>query len=161
VARFVPGLQLSRQLYEERVRPILDARFGGLPHSAALLGRGSEVLGYDDATSTDHDWRARVLIFLSEAEQAAHGEDVDRVLTRELPRDFLGHPVDHRIHTVRGYVLDHLALDLGAPIEAADWLTLPEPALRRFTAGEVFHDEVGLQAARDLLAYYPRDVWLS
>src|SRR3954454_10259302 len=29
-----------------------------------------------------------------------------------------------------------------------------------FTAGEVFHDEVGLQAARDRLAYYPRDVWL-
>ncbi|MGI8676171.1 MAG: DUF4037 domain-containing protein, partial [Nocardioidaceae bacterium] len=32
--------------------------------------------------------------------------------------------------------------------------------LRMFTAGEVYHDEVGLQAARDRLAYYPRDVWL-
>lgn len=28
------------------------------------------------------------------------------------------------------------------------------------TAGEVYHDEVGLQTARDRLAYYPRDVWL-
>jgi hypothetical protein len=37
---------------------------------------------------------------------------------------------------------------------------MPEHALRMFTAGEVYHDDVGLQAARDRLAYYPRDVWL-
>ena len=45
---FVPGLELSRQFYDELVRPIVDARYPGLPHSAALLGRGSEVLGFDD-----------------------------------------------------------------------------------------------------------------
>ena len=28
------------------------------------------------------------------------------------------------------------------------------------TAGAVYHDEVGLQALRDRLAYYPHDVWL-
>ncbi|USQ78103.1 DUF4037 domain-containing protein [Ornithinimicrobium cryptoxanthini] len=29
-----------------------------------------------------------------------------------------------------------------------------------FVSGPVFHDEVGLQGARDRLAYYPHDVWL-
>nr|MBA2773672.1 hypothetical protein [Nocardioidaceae bacterium] len=63
---FVTGLELSRHFYHGLVRPILDARFAGLPHSAALLGRGSEVLGFDDEMSTDHDWKPRVLLFLRE-----------------------------------------------------------------------------------------------
>ena len=56
---FIPGLELSRLFYQEAVRPILDAVFPGLPHSAALLGRGSEVLGFDDAMSTDHNMTCR------------------------------------------------------------------------------------------------------
>lgn len=43
---FVPGLELSRSFYEEVVRPLLDDAFPGLVHSAALLGPGSEVLGF-------------------------------------------------------------------------------------------------------------------
>jgi len=61
---------------------------------------------------------------------------------------------------VRGYFLDRLGVDVHGELEATDWLTLPEHGLRMFTAGAVHHDEVGLQAARDRLAYYPRDVWL-
>lgn len=157
---FVPGLELSRQFYHGLVRPILDARFPGLPHSAALLGRGSEVLGFDDEMSTDHDWKPRVLLFLRDQDRARHGADVDDALRRELPSTFRDRPVDHEIHTVRGYFLEHLALDVDGEIQARDWLTLPEHGLRMFAAGEVYHDEVGLRAARDRLAYYPRDVWL-
>jgi hypothetical protein len=160
VAEFVPGLELSRQFYQEQVRPILDARFPGLPHSAALLGRGSEVLGFDDEMSTDHDWKPRVLLFLREDDQARHGEVIGDTLRRELPPRFRGRLVDHEIHTVRGYFLERLGFDISRKLEATDWLTLPEQGLRMFTAGAVYHDEVGLQAARDRLAYYPRDVWL-
>ena len=71
-----------------------------------------------------------------------------------------GHPTDHEVHSVRGYVQDQLALDIGGEIEARDWLTLPEHGLRMFTSGAVFHDEVGLGEARSRLAFYPRDVWL-
>ena len=53
---FVSGLELSRQFYHRLVRPILHAEFPGLRHGAALPGRGSEVLGFDDEMSTDHDW---------------------------------------------------------------------------------------------------------
>jgi hypothetical protein len=34
------------------------------PHAAALLDSGSEVLGFDDAMSTDHHWGPRVLLLL-------------------------------------------------------------------------------------------------
>jgi Domain of unknown function (DUF4037) len=160
VTAFVPGLEMSRQFYERLVRPILHAGFPGLPYSAALLGRGSEVLGFDDTMSTDHDWKPRVLLFLREDDRVRHGDGINDLLRRELPPTFRGHMAAYEIHTVRGYFLEQLDLDVEEEIEARDWLTLPEHGLRMFTAGEVYHDEVGLNAARDRLAYYPRDVWL-
>lgn len=47
VPAFIPGLSLAADTYHEAVRPILDATHPGLVHSAALLGPGSEVLGFD------------------------------------------------------------------------------------------------------------------
>lgn len=155
MAAFVPGLELSRQFYDGLVRPILDGWFPGLPHGAALLGRGSEVLGFDDEMSTDHDWKPRVLLFLHDRDLVGHGVEVHDVLRRELPATFRDHPADFEIHTVRGYFLEQLAVDVEGEIEARDWLTFPEHALRMLTAGEVYHDEVGIQAARDRLAYIP------
>ena len=160
MSTFVPGLELSRRLYAEVVRGALAAELPGLRHSAALLGRGSEVLGFDDETSTDHDWKPRVLVFLTEEDMQRHGDAVRDVLEREVPPTFHGHPTGHEVHTVRGYVQEVLALDIDGSIAPRDWLTLPEHGLRMLTSGAVFHDEVGLQAARDRLAYYPRDVWL-
>ena len=49
--KFIPGLELARRFYWEAVRPILDADFPGLRHSAALIGAGSEVLGFDTPMS--------------------------------------------------------------------------------------------------------------
>ena len=157
---FVPGLDLSRDFYHELVQPILDADFSGLLYSAALLGCGSEVLGFDDEMSTDHDWKARVLLFLGEEDQTRLGEDISDALRRKLPPSFRDRPVECEIHTVRRYFLDQLGMDVDSELEAHDWLTLPEHGLRMFTAGEVYHDDVGLQPVRDRLAYYPRDVWL-
>ena len=82
MSAFVPGLELSRQFYGEVVRPVLDARFPDLPHSAALLGRGSEVLGFDDEMSTDHDWKPRVLLFLREDDHARNGVAVSETVRR-------------------------------------------------------------------------------
>src|SRR5213593_4167188 len=94
MSAFIPGLELSRLFYEEAVRPILDAAFPGLPHSAALLGRGSEVLGFDDAMSTDHNWEARVLLFLREEEHARHSEEIYATLHERLPPRFRDCPTD-------------------------------------------------------------------
>ncbi len=44
---FIPGLKLCEAFYWQAVRPILDAAFPGLAHTSALIGYGSDVLGYD------------------------------------------------------------------------------------------------------------------
>ena len=63
---FTPGLELSGSFYREVVRPLVAGR----EHAAALLGWGSDVLGFDTARSTDHGWGPRLLIFVDRAEAA-------------------------------------------------------------------------------------------
>ena len=87
---FLPGLELAGQFYADVVRPLLDEQFPGLCYSAALLGPGSEVLGFDSARSTDHDWGPR-LQTPAGAGDAGHGTGPDHVgagprAARQLPR---------------------------------------------------------------------------
>ncbi|MEU4192193.1 DUF4037 domain-containing protein [Kribbella sp. NPDC026611] len=138
------GLEICARFYDEVVGPQVDA-----PHSAALLGRGSEVLGFDDEMSTDHDCDARVLFFVAEGTE----------LRPELPTTFEGRPTLVEVHTLREYFRAQLAFDVDAGLTTADWLTFPESILRQHTAGGVFHDDLGLEAIRARLAYYPDDVW--
>lgn len=160
MSAFVPGRELSRRFYEEQVRPVLDRDFPRLPYSAALLGRGSEVLGFDDEMSRDHNWEPRVLLFVTDADHVRYAESLERSLREAVPARFAGHSTQFTVSTLRTFVQSHLELDLDGEIEARDWLTMPEQLLRMVTAGAVYHDEVGLEAVRDRLAYYPRDVWL-
>ncbi|MHA2384500.1 MAG: hypothetical protein ACXACT_18160 [Candidatus Thorarchaeota archaeon] len=46
---FLPGLDLSEAFYEQAVKPIMDKHFPELAYSAARIGQGSDVLGYDTA----------------------------------------------------------------------------------------------------------------
>lgn len=59
---FLPGLDLAQSFYEQEVQPRLPA----VIHSAALLGPGSDVLGFDDVRSTDHYWGPRLQVFVDE-----------------------------------------------------------------------------------------------
>jgi hypothetical protein len=138
------GLELCRRFYFDVVRPMVD-----VPHSAALLGRGSEVLGFDDEMSTDHNCEVRALVFVPDGVE----------LRLEVPETFEGRPALVEVHTLREYFLDQLGFDVDAALTVRDWLTFPESILRQFTAGGVFHDELGLEDVRDRLAYYPDDVW--
>ena len=67
---FIPGLELSRRFFEEAVEPILETEFPGLRFAAALVGSGSEVLGFDTEMSSDHHWGPRVMLFLDEEDHA-------------------------------------------------------------------------------------------
>ncbi|MDP9950814.1 MULTISPECIES: DUF4037 domain-containing protein [Streptomyces] len=93
---FLPGLELSRLLYEEAVRPLLDAECPGLRYAAARVGAGSEVLGFDTARSADHEWGPRLDLFLEPADAAAHGERIHRLLAERLPKDVRGWPTHFR-----------------------------------------------------------------
>jgi hypothetical protein len=50
---FIPGIELSRRFYAEAVAPVV-----GGPHTAALVGPGSEVLGFDPRHPAPRDWLA-------------------------------------------------------------------------------------------------------
>lgn len=169
------GLELSELFYHEAVKPILTARFPDLPYSAALIGPGSEVLGFDDAESTDHDWGPRLQLFLSPAELAAHGAAIDQQLRADLPINIRGYPLNMAQPTDRAAPNDHSVLITSVPdffgrylrfdpfgeIRAVDWLRTPDSMLLTLIRGRVFHDGLGqLEPIRTRLAYYPHDVWL-
>jgi hypothetical protein len=184
MADFIPGLELSRLFYLEAVKPILEASFPDLRYSAALIGDGSEVLGFDNEMSADHDWGARLLVFLEEDDFIKSREIINQTLRRKLPYKFRGYPtnfgapdpedggtqlleeiddgvVNHRVEilTIRGFFLDYFNFDLRLPVEPADWLTFQEQKLRTITAGAIYHDGIGLRETLRRFGYYPKDVW--
>lgn len=181
-APFVPGLALAERFYRDATRPVLDARFPGLGHSAALIGSGSEVLGFDTPVSCDHHWGPRAIVFLGEDDHVRHAAAVHEALRRSLPRTCLGWPtsfggadgigvrklmvagegpVEHMVEiaTLRGWLRGYLGFDPAEPITPADWLLCPSQLLRSITAGAVFHDDLGLADLRARLAWYPDDIW--
>lgn len=161
---FVPGLELARGLYAEVVAALLE----GVTHSAALLGWGSEVLGYDTERSTDHGWGPRLQIFVPESEVGA----VDELLEASLPERYRGWPVrfgwDARpvkkhveVATLGDWLEEQLGFDPRAGVSHLDWLATPQQALLEVTAGAVFHDGLGeLGPSRAALRWYPDEVWL-
>ena len=185
--RFVKGLDLSRAFFAQAVEPILARRWPRLPYSAALIGSGSEVIGYDDPVSTDHHWGPRVMLFLSAADHRRHADAIKALLAEALPYRFMGYstnfsapkteaddhgvqlledidagPVNHRVEilTLAGFLRDYLGIAAEQPWSAADWLSVPQHKLLSLTGGALFRDDLNLQAARERMSYYPRDLWL-
>jgi hypothetical protein len=163
------------------VRPILERRFPDFVHAAALIGHGSEVLGYDDERSRDHQWGPRVQLFVRALGSA---EDIRRTLADELPPTVAGFPthfgptdeigtvaiteletgpVDHRVETLvlADYLRGETGVDPQQGFTTTDWLSTPTQRLLELTAGDVFADPIGdLTRVRELLAFYPHDIWL-
>ena len=180
---FMKGLELSKALYEDAVKPILDEQYPELRYSAAHIGRGSDVVGFDTVQSTDHDWGAKLLLFLEDHDHEQKADEISTYLSHNLPHEIRGfptnfgkdgdqfimmaqpeeYPINHgvRIETIRGYFETCLGIDPQKELTVTDWLTVPEQLLRTVTSGKVFHD--GLHELVDIrtrLEYYPHDIWL-
>lgn len=54
MSEFIKGMDLCEGFFNEYAKPIIEKHFPNLKHSAVLIGYGSDVLGYNDAVSTDH-----------------------------------------------------------------------------------------------------------
>jgi hypothetical protein len=180
VTDFIPGLELNELFYNEVVAPVLKFHFQDLQYSAALIGWGSEVLGYDDVQSTDHNWGLRFQIFLSKQDYEKYHKSISDALSDQLPAKFREYPTafeivvneDQRskadslkhnidVETIQGFFTRYLGCDPYNEITAADWLTFSEPKLLAVTSGKVFYDGLGdLEAIRRKFGYYPKDVWL-
>jgi hypothetical protein len=179
---FIPGLELSRRFYFETVRPLVHAHFGDLSHTAARIGTGSEVLGFDTARSADHEWGPRLQLFLHRHDADQHAHDIVTMLSSELPKTFYGYPTNfassgnddirhmeatdgpvfHRVEvtSLDAWLTNTLGFDPRDAITTLDWLATPTQTLAEITAGAVFHDQTGeLTATRSRLTWYPDQVW--
>ncbi|GAA0939929.1 DUF4037 domain-containing protein [Nonomuraea longicatena] len=139
---------------------------GGVPHGAALVGPGSEVLAFDTGRSADHGWGPRVLVFVAEGDVA----EVEARVAGGLPGRFGGFPTvfSYRGAERRGvevwewgaWLRGRLGFDPREGVSALDWLSVPWQRLAEVTQGEVFHDDLGeLTGVREVLKWYPDDVW--
>lgn len=182
----VTGLELARRFFHDAVEPVIRRHLPALRYGAALIGSGSEVLGFDDEMSRDHHWGPRALLFLQADDLRRHADTIDQALSNELPHTFLGFPtnfsepdpsdngvqllqettsgpVRHRVELrdLREYLQRYLGIADWRNLGEHDRLTLPEQKLRSLVAGEVFRDDLGeLGEMRRVLAYHPRNVWL-
>jgi Domain of unknown function (DUF4037) len=164
VPSFVRGLDLARAFYEEALAPLLDHT----AHTAALLGWGSDVLGYDTDRSTDHGWGPRLQLFVADDRVPS----LRRTIDANLPDEFRGWPtrfgwdavpVSHHVEIapLGEWLRVQLGFDPRQGISVQDWLSTPQQTLLEVTGGAVFHDGLGeLTAVRESLAWYPHDVWL-
>jgi uncharacterized protein DUF4037 len=180
---FIPGLELSRHFYAEAVRPLLDEGVPGIAHSAARLGSGSEVLGFDTARSADHEWGPRLQLFLHPRDVTRHGAGIVALLSERLPKTFRGYsthfapageagigvmrttdgPVHHRVEVtdLGAWFTAQLGFDPCKGVTLADWLATPTQLFGEATGGAVFHDGLGrLVPARAALDWYSHDLWL-
>ena len=161
---FIPGAELSRAFYDE----VVSQAVGDIPHSAALVGTGSDVLGLDTSRSTDHGWGPRMHVFVA----ATDVERVSAAVSAGLPDEFRGWPtrfgwddvpVTHHVvvGTLADWLGDTLGFDPRAGVTLWHWLGTPQQILLEVTTGAVHHDDSGeLAAVRDALAWYPHEVWL-
>ncbi len=123
-------MRLAGEFYAEAVRPLLDQEFPGLRYAAALLGPGSEVLGFDTERSTDHDWGPRLQVFPEAGELAGA---VSSMLAGRLPARFRGYPVAFEVTREPGGGARHRVevAALGGWLTAALAAGIGDPAIRR------------------------------
>jgi len=171
--KFVAGRTLCRRFYDEVVGPLLNRGYPSLPYSAALIGPGSEVMGFDTPMSRDHNWGPRLQLFLPEDDYASLAPQISATLSEELPPKFLGYPTAyvttleshmpsrHRVEIVtsRKFFSDVLGIDVNEPMLPADWLSVPQQELRSIADGTLFRDDLKLAMVQRRLNYYPNDVW--
>jgi hypothetical protein len=182
-SKFIPGMDLCELFYNEAVAPLLEEFLPELVYSAAHMGAGSDILGFDTPQSMDHDWGPRLLLLLKESDFAEHHEQIDSVLRENLPPEIRGFPtnfsvaesgslvmtpvdsgpVNHavKISTINDFFTGYFGLYPSEDFRIIDWLTIPEQILRSIVSGRVFHDGLGeLVPIMDRLKYYPHQLWL-
>ena len=136
--------------------------------AVGLVGSGSEVLGFDDEASQDHDFEPGFCIFLPGEDEVSRREAflLERAYSA-LPKEFLGFkreilsPVGGNRHGVLR-LSDFITARLGHPepeLTIREWLTLPEQSLLELTGGKLYFDGSGIfTKIREDLSFFPDDI---
>ncbi len=181
---FIKGRELCRGFFNDCARSIIESRYPGLKYSAGLLGYGSDVLGYDDATSSDHMWGPRFYLFLDEGDMdKRHG--IIEALGNELPVTYRGYsthfsdedpndggirhaeyvdcgPVSPLVFTCiwDNFIQGYLGVSPTHMPSHAEWLCFSEHRLLALSRADWYVDGLGVAYTLDKYAYYPQEVWL-
>ena len=177
---FIKGLELNKGFFSDVVEPLLGKKYPVLQYSAALLGYGSDVMGYDNETSMDHNWGPRLQLFVDEAKLIP---EIDDYLKHELPFCYKGFPVNFsepaydlvqsmeftdkkpirhliEINTPLHYFGSRYSLNKLGHFSNEDWLAFNDQALLEITSGLVFHDGLGkINPLREELKFFPPDIY--
>lgn len=161
------GIELSERFFHDVIDPILQAQYQPwLPFFAAgLIGSGSEVLGFDDDLSQDHNFSPRVQLFVAQPSLEPLIDTLRHTIVAAAPTHYLGFALQQdqwlsfiEVAPLDAFFLNYLHL-ADWPRTPQDWLKLDEQKLVELTNGKVFFDPQGrLQQRRALLHFYPDDV---
>lgn len=164
-------IDISRQFFNELVKPILETHFPEETAQTAfgVFGYGSEALGMDDAYSRDHHWGLRIDALMPEALFQHSHQGMMAAVSQQLPESYRGHSLREGHLAGAGLSPDSLEAFLqrtigcsSPPKTYVDWLAIPEEDIIHIINGEVWHDEAGMfTAVRQTFAqYYPEPVRL-
>ena len=134
------GLELSKRYFEEYGKPMLESGFSDIMDklAAGLIGSGSECYGFDDKTSTDHDFEPAFCIFIPDEDIIDRKTEftLERAYSK-LPKEFLGfkqnalNPVGGNRHGVIR-ISDFFEAKTGkknGKLSVNEWFSVPEYAL--------------------------------
>ena len=184
MAEFIKGMELCESFFQYCAERILADCFPELVYSAALIGYGSDVLGFDDPVSCDHMWGPRFYLFLSPDDMHL-ADAVMKTFSERLPCTYRGYSVNfteadkndngvrHPAFITEGPVHplifiqtfgSFLTEQLGTPdpdsLTYSMWLAISEHRLLSIISGKFFHDGLGCMELVEKLRYYPRPVRL-
>lgn len=177
---FIKGLELNRGFYEDIVKPLIDKKYPDLVYTAALLGYGSDVLGFDTKTSMDHNWGPRLQLFVNNRNLIP---ELNNYFSLELPFFYKNFPVNFskagydgaiRMETTDRKPINHLieitifedylkgrySINKTNNFTYKDWLNFTDQNLIEITSGLVFHDGLKkVNNTREELKFYPLDIF--
>lgn len=167
------GLELSKEYYEAYGKKMLETDFADcMPYiSVGLLGSGSEVLGFDDDVSEDHDFEPGFCIFLPEENviDRKRAFEMERAYAK-LPSEFKGYTklkvapaggARHGVVRLSDFLYEKLGSANGT-LDTYAWLKIPTNYLCEVTKGEIFYDGDGtLSLIREKLMLMPKDIRLK
>ncbi len=184
MGNFIKGMDLCEGFFNEYAKPIIEENFPDLKYSAGLIGYGSDVLGYDDAVSTDHMWGPRFYMFLSETDISMK-DDIINALSENLPYTYKGYSVNFTepdpndcgvqhpefitegkvnplvfIHAFEEYLNEQLGTADLDNISSVQWLAFSEHRLLSLVSGKFFVDGLNCSEKVAKIKYYPDEVKL-
>lgn len=182
--KFIKGMELCKSFFHDCAKTIMEDNFPDLKYSAGLIGYGSDVLGYDDAVSTDHMWGPRFYLFLHKTD-IAKKDKIFSVLSENLPYTYKGYSVNFTepdpddcgvqhpefiqegtvnplifIQTFEDYLTEQLGISDLNHIKPYEWLAFSEHRLLSLVSGRFFVDGLHCAEIISKIKYYPSDVKL-